>query len=78
MRIVSLFGSGKEEGFADRRSMTAQAIGLGSHRGGSCHLLALNELQLPEDGLDRVVRESFVFLLERENPLNDNNTTPRS
>ena len=26
----------------------------------------INELQLPEDGLDRVVRESFVFLLERE------------
>jgi hypothetical protein len=25
-----------------------------------------NELQLPEDGLDRAVRESFVFLLERE------------
>ena len=24
------------------------------------------ELQLPEDDLDRVVRESFVFLLERE------------
>lgn len=26
----------------------------------------IDELQLPEDGLDRVVRESFVFLLERE------------
>jgi hypothetical protein len=26
----------------------------------------INELQLPEDGLGRVVRESFVFLLERE------------
>jgi hypothetical protein len=26
----------------------------------------INELQLPEDGLDRVVRESFIFLLERE------------
>ena len=26
----------------------------------------INELHLPEDGLDRVVRESFVFLLERE------------
>ncbi len=26
----------------------------------------IKELQLPEDGLDRIVRESFVFLLERE------------
>ncbi|MDQ4011443.1 MAG: hypothetical protein M3228_12305 [Actinomycetota bacterium] len=26
----------------------------------------IDELQLPEDDLDRVVRESFVFLLERE------------
>ena len=26
----------------------------------------IDELQLPEDGLERVVRESFVFLLERE------------
>lgn len=26
----------------------------------------IDELQLPEDGLGRVVRESFVFLLERE------------
>jgi hypothetical protein len=26
----------------------------------------INELQLPEDTLDSVVRESFVFLLERE------------
>lgn len=26
----------------------------------------INELQLLEEGLDRVVRESFVFLLERE------------
>jgi hypothetical protein len=26
----------------------------------------INELQLPEEGLDKVVRESFVFLLERE------------
>lgn len=26
----------------------------------------INELQLPEDRLDSVVRESFVFLLERE------------
>lgn len=26
----------------------------------------INELRLPEDSLDRVVRESFVFLLERE------------
>jgi hypothetical protein len=26
----------------------------------------IDELQLPEDDLDRVVRESFIFLLERE------------
>ena len=26
----------------------------------------IEELQLPEDDLDNVVRESFVFLLERE------------
>ncbi len=26
----------------------------------------IDELQLPEDDLERVVRESFVFLLERE------------
>ncbi len=26
----------------------------------------INELRLPEDSLDRAVRESFVFLLERE------------
>ena len=26
----------------------------------------IDELQLPEDDLDKVVRESFVFLLERE------------
>ena len=26
----------------------------------------INELQLSEDSLDKVVRESFVFLLERE------------
>lgn len=26
----------------------------------------IDELELPEDDLDRVVRESFVFLLERE------------
>jgi hypothetical protein len=26
----------------------------------------IEELQLPEDDLDKVVRESFVFLLERE------------
>ena len=26
----------------------------------------INELQLPEDTLDSVVRESFVFLLQRE------------
>jgi hypothetical protein len=26
----------------------------------------INELQLPEDSLDSVVRESFIFLLERE------------
>jgi hypothetical protein len=77
----------------------------------------ISELQLSEDDLDKVVRESFIFLLEREpassiipvfsldvistyfpeykeklpemlspltwhdarkNPLNDNNTTPRS
>jgi hypothetical protein len=26
----------------------------------------MRELNLPEDGLDRVVRQSFTFLLERE------------
>jgi hypothetical protein len=26
----------------------------------------ISDLRLPEDNLDRVVRESFVFLLERE------------
>jgi hypothetical protein len=28
--------------------------------------ILIKELQLPEDCLDKVVRESFVFLLERE------------